>query len=131
MDKAAFLNTLVVVRSLDVTKDPFCLRKDDEEILGLEVTFLTAIGNLLYLSNFTRPDISFIVSILSRFSISFTQRYWKGIKKVFRYLRGTDDLGLFYHNKVIQRLVGYVDTRYLSNAHKFRSPALCLLMEAL
>ncbi|GJZ27792.1 hypothetical protein Tco_0572439 [Tanacetum coccineum] len=40
---------------------------------------------------------------------------------IFRYLRGTTDLGLFYSNNSKQGLVGYADTSYLSDPHKARS----------
>ena len=41
-------------------------------------------------------DISFVVNLLARFSYAPTQRHWSGIKTIFRYLKGTIDLGLFY-----------------------------------
>jgi len=42
-----------VVRSLDVDKDPFRPQEKDEELLGLEVPYLSAIGPLMYLANYT------------------------------------------------------------------------------
>ena len=44
MDKNYPLSTLIVVQSLDPKKDPFYLKEDDEQILGLEVPYLNAIG---------------------------------------------------------------------------------------
>ena len=38
----------MVVRSLDVKKDIFCTKEDDEETLGPEVPHLSAIGALMY-----------------------------------------------------------------------------------
>jgi hypothetical protein len=52
MEKAHPLSTLMIVRSLDVKKDYFCPR-EDEEILGFEVSSLSAIGALMYLANYT------------------------------------------------------------------------------
>ncbi|XP_056685491.1 secreted RxLR effector protein 161-like [Spinacia oleracea] len=49
----------MVVRSLDVDEDPFHHREDDEEILCSEVSYLSAIGALMYLASHTRPAISF------------------------------------------------------------------------
>jgi len=43
MDKAHPLSTPMVVRSLEVTKDLFRPRENDEELLGLEVPYLSAI----------------------------------------------------------------------------------------
>ena len=33
-------------------------KKDDEETLGLEVPYFSAIGALKYLANYTQPDIT-------------------------------------------------------------------------
>ncbi|GKF17708.1 hypothetical protein Tco_0062626, partial [Tanacetum coccineum] len=99
MDKAKPLSTPMVGRSLNVDNDPFCPCEDDEEVLGPEVPYLSAIGALMYLTNYTRPDISFAVNLLARFSSSPTKRHWNRIK----------------------RLVGYADAGYLSDPHKARS----------
>ena len=57
----------MVGRSLDVKKDPFQLQEDDEETLGPKVPYLSAIGALMYLANYTRPDIAFAVNLLARY----------------------------------------------------------------
>ena len=75
----------------------------------------------MYLANCTRPDISFAVNLLARFSSSPTQRHWNKIKHVFRYLQGTIDLGLFYPNNTNGEIVGFADAGYLSDPHKARS----------
>jgi hypothetical protein len=121
MDKAHPLSTPMVVRSLDVKKDPFCPQEVGEETLGPEVPYLSAIGALMYLANFTRPDIAFSVNLLARYSFAPTLRHWNGVKHVLRYLRGTTDMGLFYPNKSNPQLIGYADAGYLSDPHKGRS----------
>ncbi|XP_074323295.1 secreted RxLR effector protein 161-like [Apium graveolens] len=121
MDKTHPLTTPMVVRSLEVEKDPFRPRKQDEETLGPEVPYLSAIGAIMYLANNTRPDIAFAVNLLARFSSEPTKRNWDGIKHIFRYLRGTIDPGLFFPNNSRSRLVGYGDAGYMSDAHFGRS----------
>ncbi|KAD3641863.1 hypothetical protein E3N88_31087 [Mikania micrantha] len=121
MENANFLSTPMVVRSLNVDNDPFRPCEDGEEVLGSEVPYLSAIGALMYLTNCTRPDISFAVNLLARFSSAPTKRHWNGIKHIFRYLRGNTDLGLFYPNDSKEELVGYADAGYLSDPHKARS----------
>ena len=54
----------MVVRTLDVKKDPFRPPEEGEELLGPEVPYLSAIGALMYLANCTRPDIAFSVNLL-------------------------------------------------------------------
>ena len=111
----------MVVRSLDVKKDPFRPLEDGEKILGPEVPYLSAIGALIYLANCTRPDIAFSVNLLARYSSTPTQRHWNGVKHIFRYLKGTIDMGLFYSQKSGSALVGYADAGYLSDPHKAKS----------
>ena len=83
MDKAHPFSTPMVVRSLDPQKDQFRPRESDEEILGPEVSYLNAIGALMYLSQCTRPDIAFTVNLLAHFSSEPTRRHWNGIKHIF------------------------------------------------
>ncbi|XP_059639870.1 secreted RxLR effector protein 161-like [Cornus florida] len=118
MDKAYPLRSPMVVRSLDIKKDHFRPREDDEELLGPEVSYLSAIDTLLYLVNCTRPDIIFSVNLLARYSSAPTRRHWNGIKHILRYLRGTTDMGLFYSKVSSSQLVGYADAGYLSDPHR-------------
>ena len=121
MDKAHPLSSLMVVRSLDVKKDHFRPKEDDEDTLGLEVPYLNPIGVLMYLTNCTRTDIAFSVNLLARYSSAPTLRHWIGVKHVLCYLRGTIDMGLFYPNCSNPQLIGYADANYLSDLHKGRS----------
>ena len=121
MDDAHPLSTPMVVRSLDVNKNPFRPRIDDEELLGPEVPYLSAIGALMYLASHTRPDISFSVNLLARYSSCPTRRHWNGVKHILRYLRGMMDMGLYYPNVPKAELIGYTDAGYLSDPHNARS----------
>ena len=131
-DKAKPLSTPMVVRSLDAKRDLFRPKDDDEEILEPEVPYLSAIGVLLYLVQCIRPDISFAINLLARYSNAPTRTHWTGVKDIFRYLKGTTDLGLFYPYeslngatsyapRVDSRLVSYADAGYLYDPHKARS----------
>jgi len=123
MDKSYPTKTPMVVRSLDIEKDPFRPREEEEEeeILGPHVPYLSAIGALMYLANSTRPDIAFAVNLLARHSAAPTKRHWVGVKTVLRYLNGTRDLGLFYNKNQDPSLLGYTDAGYLSDPHNGRS----------
>ena len=121
MDKSQPLSSPMVVRSLEVTKYPFRPKEENEELLGLEVPYLSAIGALMYLADYTRPDIAFLVNLLARYNSTPTKRHWNGIKHILRYLRGTSDMGLFYSKAMEPQLLGYADAGYLLDAHKARS----------
>ena len=72
MDKAHPLSSLMIVRSLDVKKDSFRPCKKNEELLGLEVQYLSVIGALMYLANCTHSNIDFSVNFLVRYSFTPT-----------------------------------------------------------
>jgi hypothetical protein len=110
----------MVVRSLEADKDPYRPKEDDEDVLGMEIPYLSAIGALMYLAQCTRPDISFSVNLLARFSSEPTRRHWNGVKHILRYLKGTNNLGLYYSCENAN-LVGYADSGYLSDPHKGKS----------
>ena len=57
-------------------------------------SYRVIVGSLLYLSCWTRPDIAFAVSELSRFVSDPGQVHMQAAKRVLRYLAGTKDLGL-------------------------------------
>ena len=59
MDKAHLLSSPMIVRSLDAKKDHFHPKEENEALLGIEVPYLRAIGDLLYLAQCTRLDIAF------------------------------------------------------------------------
>jgi hypothetical protein len=53
-----------------------------------------AIGQLLYLTTKTRPDIVVAVRFLSRKVASPTELHWAAVKRLLRYLSGTQDYGI-------------------------------------
>ena len=111
----------MIGRSLQQDKDPFRPKEEGEEILGPKFPYLSAVGALMYLANCTRPDIAFAVNLLARYSPEPTNRQWKGIKDVFRYLQGTKDLGLLYRRNQDLSLVGYANAGYLPDPHTSKS----------
>jgi Reverse transcriptase (RNA-dependent DNA polymerase) len=66
MDKVHPLSTPKVVRSLDVKKDPYRPRENNEKTFGPKVPYLSAIGALIYLANNTRLDIIFFCKCISK-----------------------------------------------------------------
>ena len=69
------LCTPMVVRSLYVDRILFRPQENDEELIGLEVPHLSVTEALMYLLNYTRPDISFAINLLERYNYSPTRRH--------------------------------------------------------
>jgi len=71
------------------------------------------VGSLLYLACWTRPDIAFAVSELSRFVSDPGTVHMQAAKRVLRYLKGTKELGLKFTRPAdgsLNLLWGYVDS---------------------
>jgi len=66
MDKSYPLCTSMVVRSLDVNKGSFRHQENDEELFGLEVSYLSVIRAQMYLANYTQSDIAFVVKLVKQ-----------------------------------------------------------------
>ena len=59
-----------------------------------EFPYREAIGSIVYLATQTRPDLAHAVSVLSRYSNNPSQAHVNAVKRVFRYLAGTRNLGI-------------------------------------
>jgi hypothetical protein len=59
--------------------------------------YTSIVGSSNYLAVNTRPDLSYVVSILSKFMQWPTEDHMKAAKHVIRYLKGSQDIGLVYN----------------------------------
>eukprot|EP00253_Pinus_taeda_P028753 PITA_28753 len=69
------------------------------------------VGSLNYLTT-TKPNISFVVGILSRFMQKPCEGNWSTEKRVLRYLKGTHDFGIKYTQVNDFSLIGYSDSNF-------------------
>jgi hypothetical protein len=74
------------------------LRKDDESKAVDPKHYRSMIGNLLYITT-SRPDVKKVIGMLARFQATPKKIHVQAIKIIFRYLKGTIDIGLWYTNK--------------------------------
>ena len=69
------------------------------------------IGSLLYLTA-SRPDILFSVCLCARFQSDPRETHLTAVKRIFRYLKGTLNLGLLYKKSINYKLTGFCDADY-------------------
>ena len=69
------------------------------------------IGSLLYLTA-SRPDIMFSVCMCARFQADPKESHLVAVKRIFRYLNGTKELGLWYPKQKDFTLIGYSDADF-------------------
>lgn len=73
--------------------------------------YQSKVGSLLYLAVHSRPDIAFACSAFSRYLSNPSAQHMKGVDRIFRYLKGTMDLGIMYDGKSPNpQLHGYCDS---------------------
>jgi hypothetical protein len=97
MDQANPLANPMIGRS-KTNNDPYQPREEEEEEEIVDKSrYLTVVGALTYLTTHIRSDIAFATSILARHSQNPTLRHWNGVKHLLKYLRGSSNLGLYYH----------------------------------
>ncbi|GJR95514.1 retrovirus-related pol polyprotein from transposon TNT 1-94 [Tanacetum coccineum] len=85
--------------------------KLDEYPLGIPVDqtrFRSMVGSLMYLTA-SRPDLVFAVCMCARYQASPTKKHLEALKRVFRYLRGTINWGLWYPKDTAMALTAYAD----------------------
>jgi len=87
--------------------------KDNEVIAN--VPYASLIGSLLYLSNCTRPDITYAVNKLSSYNAKPSEFHWKCAKRILKYLKLTAKLGLTFKQSKTWNLTGYTDSDYASD----------------
>ena len=80
------------------------------------IPYKSAMGSLLYLTSGTRPDLAAAVNTLCRYSQNPTLEHWEGVKRVLRYLKGTQGLGLMYKKGEGLDVWGYSDASHANDA---------------
>ncbi|GJY60595.1 hypothetical protein Tco_0461252 [Tanacetum coccineum] len=66
------------------------------------------VGSLMYLTA-SRPDLVFTVCMCARYQAKPTKKHLEAIKRVFRYLKGTINMGLWYPKDNAMSLTAYAD----------------------
>lgn len=73
--------------------------------------YRSLIGSLLYLTA-SRPDIMFAVCLCARFQSNPKQSHFIAAKRILKYLKGTQQVGLWYPKDSSLNLVGFSDADY-------------------
>ncbi|GJX33772.1 retrovirus-related pol polyprotein from transposon TNT 1-94 [Tanacetum coccineum] len=85
--------------------------KLDEDTQGKAVDathYHGMIGTLMYLTA-SRPDLTFVVCMCARYQAKPTEKHLHAVKRIFKYLRGTVNRGLWYPKDSSIALTAYAD----------------------
>ncbi|KAK8708348.1 hypothetical protein V6N13_059390 [Hibiscus sabdariffa] len=61
-----------------------------------QIPYASAIGSIMYVMICTRPDLSYPLSMTSRYQANPGESHWTAVKKILKYLRRTKDVFLVY-----------------------------------
>nr|GFA46923.1 copia protein [Tanacetum cinerariifolium] len=64
------------------------------------------IGSLMYLTD-SRPELIYVVCLCARYQAKPTQKHLQAVKRIFRYLNGTINMGLWYSKDIDMSLTAY------------------------
>jgi hypothetical protein len=102
--------------------DPCLVLRKNKRIVKDQLRYSQMIGSLMYLASVTRPDISFVMSKLSRFTSNLGDDHWRALERVIHYLVGTMDYRIHYsgYSRVLE---GYSDANWISNMDELYAPS--------
>ncbi|GKG12327.1 hypothetical protein Tco_0346564, partial [Tanacetum coccineum] len=100
-----------VKTAITLMETKMALTKDDEADDVDVHLYRSMIGSLMYLTA-SRPDIMFAVYACSRFQVTPNTSHLNAVKRIFKYLKGKPNLGLWYPRESSFDLEAYSDSDY-------------------
>ena len=82
------------------------------------------VGSLIYLMTCSRPDLCYVVTVLSQFMSSPRVAHLNLAKYVLRYLRGTVDHGIMFKKSSLM-IIGYTDASWGSTGDRRSISGFC------
>lgn len=99
--------------------------KEKEEMK--KIPYKEAVG-ALYLSTATRPDISYAVGQVAKYSQIPGIQHWKAVKRILRYTAGTRSYGLLYSQTKGEVVTGYTDADHAGDLDDRTSTSGCAFL---
>ncbi|GJS15217.1 hypothetical protein Tco_0409689 [Tanacetum coccineum] len=102
--------------------------KPDKDTQGKTVDpthYCGMVGTLMYLIA-SRPDLTFSVCMCARYQSKPTEKHLHAVKRIFKYLRGTVNRGLWYPKDSSIALTSYADTDHVGCQDIRRSTSGCM-----
>ncbi|GJX41969.1 hypothetical protein Tco_0256959 [Tanacetum coccineum] len=94
--------------------------KLDADLQGTPVDathYSVMIGSLMYLMS-SRPDLIYVVSLCAWYQAKPTKKNLNAVKRIFRYLKGTINMGLWYSKDVEQVENGIVKLNFVCTEYQ-------------
>nr|GEW43861.1 uncharacterized mitochondrial protein AtMg00810-like [Tanacetum cinerariifolium] len=99
-----------------MNNEPFFEKsKLDKDLHGKPVDAILyrgMIGSLMYLTS-SRPDLTYAVCLCARYQAKPTEKHLNAVKQIFRYLKRTMNMGLWYSKDSDMSLTAYADANHV------------------
>jgi hypothetical protein len=93
--------------SHDITlSESQCPRTCEQREKMRMIPYASAVGFIMYAMLCTRLDVSYILSLISRYQKDPEEDHWTDVKNILKYLRRTKDLILIYGGEETSRNYG-------------------------
>ncbi|KAK8980508.1 hypothetical protein V6N11_081975 [Hibiscus sabdariffa] len=86
-----------------------------------QIPYASAIGSIMYAMICTRPDLSYALSMTSRYQANPGEGHWIAVKNILKYLRRTKDVFLVYGGEEQLSIKGYTDASFQTDKDDSRS----------
>ena len=73
-----------------------CTKTQDERTRMSMTPYASVIGSIMYAMLYTRPDVSYALSVTRRYQSDPDEGHWVAVKNILKYLRRTKDVFLIY-----------------------------------
>ncbi|GJW51975.1 retrovirus-related pol polyprotein from transposon TNT 1-94 [Tanacetum coccineum] len=104
------------MESNDMVETPMVRHsKLDEDPQGnplYHTKYRSMVGSLMYLTS-SRPDIIFAFCMCARYKAKPNEKHLTAVKRVFRYIKGTNNMGIWYSKDTGIKLTGFTDTNHV------------------
>jgi len=98
-----------------------CATTPDEQKRMSTIPYASAIGSIMYAMLCTRPDVSFALSVTSRYQSDFGEPHWTIVKSILKYLRRTKDMFLIFGGEDELLVKGYTDASFQTDKDNSKS----------
>ncbi|KAK8997995.1 hypothetical protein V6N11_012529 [Hibiscus sabdariffa] len=86
-----------------------------------QISYASAIRSIMYAMICTRPDLSYALSMTSRYQANPGEGHWIAVKNILKYLRRTKDVFLVYGGEEELGIKGYIDASFQTDKDDSRS----------
>ncbi|CAH1448978.1 unnamed protein product [Lactuca virosa] len=103
------------------------LSKTQSSSIEVEITemsrvpYASAVGSIMYAMTCTRPDVSFALSIVSRYQGNPGKAHWIAVKNILKYLRRTKEWFLVLGGSDDLKVRGYSDASFQTDRDNYCS----------